>query len=107
MKKIFGTALAFCILAVMAVSSFADTHTPVINHRQANQQARIRQGIKSGQLTRGEARRLETREGKIQADKLVDKSKGNVTRAERARLNRRLNRTSRAIYRLKHNGAVR
>jgi|ERR1700733_11894384 hypothetical protein len=109
MKKTFSGALTLCMLGAMAVSSLANTqtHTPVVNQRQAHQQARIRQGIRSGQLTRGEARRLEAREGRIEASKLSDKASGRVTPAERARLNRRLNRSSRAIYRAKHNAATR
>lgn len=109
MNKIFSGALTLCLMGAMAVGSMANpqTRTPYINHRQAHQQARIRQGIKSGQLTRGEARRLESREGRIQASKLEDKASGHVTAAQRARLNRRLNAASRAIYRDKHNAAVR
>jgi hypothetical protein len=109
MNKLFSGALTLCMLGAMAVGTLANTqtHTPVINHRQAHQQARIRQGIKSGQLTRGEARRLEAREGRIQASKLSDKASGKVTARQRRRLNARLNRSSRAIYRMKHNARVR
>jgi len=107
MKSIFGIALAGLMVVGMGTISFANDRTPVVNQRQANQQARIRQGIRSGELTRGEARNLEAREGRIEAEKLEDKSKGYVTPRERAQLNRQLNRTSGAIYRDKHNGWVR
>jgi len=109
MNKLFSGALTLCMVGGMTVSSLAgtQTRTPLINHRQGYQQARIRQGIRSGQLTRGEARRLEAREGRIEASKLSDKASGHVTTAERIRLNRRLNAASRAIYRDKHNGRVR
>jgi hypothetical protein len=107
MKTISGMAIASVLVIGMGISALANDRTPVVNRRQANQQARIRQGIRSGELTRGEARRLEAREGRIQADKLIDKSKGYVTPRERAQLNRELTRTSSAIYRDKHNGWVR
>jgi len=77
--------------------------TPGINKRQRNQQRRIRQGAKSGQLTAGEAARLEAREAKIQHDKQAAKADGRVTPAERRKLNREENRASKKIYKLKHN----
>jgi len=79
------------------------TKTPGVNKRQRNQQRRIGQGIKSGQLTPGEAARLEAREAKIQRDKRKAKSDGTVTPAERRKLQREQNRASRKIYQLKHN----
>ncbi len=77
--------------------------TPGINKRQRNQQRRIRQGVKSGELTKSETRHLEKEEGKIEADKLEAKSDGSVTPAERAKLQREENHASRDIYRKKHN----
>ena len=79
------------------------TRTPVINKRQRNQQRRIARGVKGGQLTAGEAARLETREAKIQKDKQAAKADGKVTPAERRKLRREENRASRKIYKLKHN----
>jgi hypothetical protein len=79
------------------------TKTPRINKRQRNQQRRISQGINSGQLTAGEAARLEKREAKIQHDKQAAKADGKVTTAERRKLNREENQASRKIYKLKHN----
>ena len=99
-----ATVVTLLVLLGIAHSvATSQTKTPVINQREWNQQARIRQGVKSGELTRGEARRLEAREGKIKADKMVAKSDGKVTPAERRRLKREENRASRRIYRLKHN----
>ena len=54
-------------------------------------------------MTRREAVRLERESGRIQAEKLIDKSDGHVSPAERRSLERQLNRESRSIYRLKHN----
>jgi len=91
------------MLLGLAATGLAGPRTRHINQRQENQQDRIRQGIKSGELTRREATRLEGLEGRIQANKLIDKSDGHVTPRERAQLNRELNRASRDIYRAKHN----
>jgi polyhydroxyalkanoate synthesis regulator phasin len=97
-------AILFCALLVLG-SAFASaqTATPRVTKRQLKQQARIEQGVKSGELTAGEAKRLELQQGKIQADKARAKSDGVVTPAERAKLAREQNRASRKIYRLKHN----
>lgn len=79
------------------------TKTPRITKRQLNQQRRINRGVKSGELTPAETRRLEAEQGKIQADKMKAKSDGNVTPQERRKLRREENKASRDIYRLKHN----
>ena len=104
------TALKVGVIALLLGLAFgsvsAQTKTPVVNKRERAQQARIRQGVKSGELTPGETRRLEARESKIQADKMAAKADGKVTPAERRKLNREQNRASRKIYRLKHNNNV-
>jgi hypothetical protein len=79
------------------------TKTPVVRERQMNQRARIRQGVKSGELTKGEARHLRQEQKTIQAEKQMAKTDGTVTPAERAKLRRDQNKASRDIYRLKHN----
>jgi hypothetical protein len=80
-----------------------------IDAREANQQGRIEQGIKSGELTRGEANRLEHREQSIaaQEQRMRARDGGQLTAHDRTVLNNRLNRTSNAIYREKHNARVR
>ena len=79
------------------------TRTPVVNQRQRNQQHRIGQGVKSGQLTAGETRQLEHQQARIQRTKEKDKADGTVTPQERAQLHRMQDRASRDIYRDKHN----
>lgn len=77
--------------------------TPRITKRQINQQARIRQGVKSGELTKGETRVLEKEQAKIQHDKKVAKADGKVTPQERRKIRREQNKASRDIKDLKHN----
>src|SRR5215470_2940780 len=76
-----------------------------VGKRAENQQDRIAQGIKSGQLTAGEAGHLESNEAKINKEVRTDRAAngGKLTSQERAQVNRQQNRTSRQIYRDKHN----
>ena len=77
--------------------------TPVVTRRQVRQQARIKQGVKSGELTKKEAAQLEHEQGKIRRTKRRAKADGVVTRKERAHLQHEQNKASRDIYRKKHN----
>jgi len=76
--------------------------TPGIARRQAEQQARINQGVRSGELTPEEARGLRTEQKLVRITKRAMKADGKVTPRERRVLNRQLNRTSRDISREKH-----
>lgn len=104
---VMKNAILLCALLVLG-SAFASaqTATPHVTKRQLKQQARIEQGVKSGELTAGETKRLELQQAKITADKRKAKADGVVTPAERAKLAREQNRASRKIYRLKHNDKV-
>jgi hypothetical protein len=104
MRKLLVFAVLF---AVGALSVTAQTATPRVTKRQVQQQARIKQGVKSGELTAKETRKLERQQAKIAIDKAKAKSDGVVTPAERKKLNREQNRASRRIYRQKHDAQVR
>jgi hypothetical protein len=80
-----------------------NTKTPVVNQRQKNQHARIKEGVKSGELTKGEARKLHAEEKTIQEEKQMAKADGKVTKAERAKLHHDQNKASKDIHRMKHN----
>ncbi len=103
--KILG-GLLVAALAFTSVAQAQD-RTPVINYRQHNQQRRINQGVRSGELTRNETRNLRRDERDIRRDKRMAKADGYVSRSERQHLRRDENRTSRAIYRDKHNNRMR
>ena len=107
MKRIFTILFTVSLLFGISAIASAQTRTPKINQREHNQQRRINQGIKSGELTRPEARRLEAQEGRIRADEKIDKADGKVTPKERRQLDRELNRTSKHIYNQKHDGQER
>lgn len=80
-----------------------------VGQRQRNQQERIGQGIKSGQLTSREAAHTERREAGVNHEIARDRAAngGTLTAGERARVNRQENRNSKSIYNKKHNGRVR
>jgi hypothetical protein len=74
-----------------------------INDRQQNQRARIRQGVRNGELTRREAGRLQARQARIRVNEAYARRSGGVfTARERARIQRQQNRSSRQIFRQKH-----
>ncbi len=116
MKK--STLIAtLCFAFAMTGAAFAQQQsttpqgkkTPVVNQRQKDQQTRIIQGAKSGQLTRKETSRLERQQVRIQTTKLADKANngGKLTPQEKRHLNKMQNHASRHIYRAKHNYKVR
>jgi len=76
-----------------------------IQQRKENQQRRIAQGIVSGQLTAGEATRLERGEAVLNHEirAMRRANGGTLTPGDRAVVNRQQNRLSGGIYRLKHN----
>ena len=80
--------------------------TSEVGKREENQQDRIAQGIKSGQLTSGEAAHLENNETKINNEVRNDRAAngGKLTPQEKKQVNRQMNRESKQIYRDKHNG---
>ena len=107
MKKNFIAAGLLLAFVSVASSGFAQTKTPVVKERQENQQKRIAEGVKDGELTANETKHLEGREVKIQHDKKEAKADGVVTNKERVKLHREQNRASRAIYRQKHDAQAR
>lgn len=95
-RKILMTA------ALAAISVPAMAGTPRLDAREHNQRQRIAQGVRSGELTRPETRRLIAGERRLHRHERFAKSDGVVTPAERARLQRNANRMSARIYRQKH-----
>jgi len=96
-------SLAFVLVLSFAANAQTYHRYRGIEARQAEQQRRIDQGIRSGQLTPLEAKRLEAQQAHIEElEGRLRASGGRLTPAERARLERDLNRSSRAIYREKH-----
>ena len=76
-----------------------------VNKREQNQQNRIANGVKSGQLTPAETRRLERGEQRLQNNEKKDMAKdnGHLTKQDQRQLNKEANHMSKRIYKDKHN----
>ncbi|HUE43838.1 MAG TPA: hypothetical protein VMP12_09745 [Candidatus Sulfotelmatobacter sp.] len=76
-----------------------------VNAREGNQQARIGQGVRSGQLTPRETGHLENKEAAINHEVRSDRAAngGHLTQQERNQVNHQQNAVSRDIDRDKHN----
>jgi hypothetical protein len=78
-----------------------------VGQRRQNQQDRIAQGMRSGQLTAGESARLERQQQNINHEdaRMRAANGGRLTAGDKGALNRRQNRASGNIYNKKHNAA--
>ena len=104
-KKIAGVTVAAAALAgFLVLPSSAEAGR--IKKRAENQQDRIAQGIKSGELTPRETARLEHKEARLNHEvrDMREDNGGKLTNKEKLRVNRQQNRLSRDIYRQKHDG---
>lgn len=91
--------------APAAQSSTAPKTDPTVAQRKENQQDRIANGVKSGQLTAGETTHLENKEAAINGETRADRAAngGKLTGAEKQQINRQQNQVSKQIYQDKHN----
>jgi len=95
-------------------STPATTTTPAhknatINQRKHYQQHRIRQGVKSGELTKGEAKKLEKQEHALNREErnMRKVNNGHLTKQDRKTLHQQQNHLSKEIYKDKHNNRKR
>ncbi len=101
MNVIRLTAVAV-LSSVITICSIAQDKTPNLDKREKRQSKRIEQGVKSGELNNREAARLNRQEARLNANEAKAKADGVVTPKERAKLQHEANRTSRHIYKQKH-----
>ncbi len=102
MKRMLVILVLAAIAAGSATSALAGTVRQ--ERREARQTARIAQGARCGQLTRGETARLlrgQARVDRMEARALAND--GRIGPRERARIERAQDRQSRVIHRLRHN----
>jgi hypothetical protein len=100
----------------LSKSIYTDKHNANTAHygnnevgaRRQNQQNRIANGIRSGQMTAGEAAKTENKEQGINQQDKADRSAngGKLTGTQKQQLNNKLNGTSQQIYDQKHNDKV-
>lgn len=108
-NKIASRALlALLVAGVLSVAGLsqaqadAGVRDPRVNQRQHNQHQRIKQGVRSGELTRHETRVLAREQRDVRQLERAYKSDGELTRAERVDLHREQNQASRDIHKQKH-----
>jgi hypothetical protein len=75
-----------------------------VNARLDRQNARIREGVRSGRLTPGQAQQLHAEDRAIRSQErmMAAQNGGHITRAEKRALNQEENGVSRQIYVEKH-----
>ncbi|MCW8877254.1 MAG: hypothetical protein OQK51_09350 [Kangiellaceae bacterium] len=100
MKNILKKTAIITLMSLFSGQLLAGT--PVLNERQDNQETRIKQGVKSGELTKKETRKLVKGQAKLQKMENRAKADGIVTKKERAKLQHKANKESAKIYKNKH-----
>jgi uncharacterized membrane protein YebE (DUF533 family) len=100
----YKTSIAALALAALPALAFAQATpaTPRIDQRQANQERRIEQGVRSGELTPHEAGKLERGQAKVRRMEARAKADGVVTAQERSQITREQDRQSKRIAHEKH-----
>ena len=106
-------ALTFVAAPAAIFAQTAVPATPVtgqtIQERKTDQQDRIAQGVKSGQLTAGETSHLEHQQAGINHEEkgMRAQDNGHLSQADKSTLTKQQNQESKRIYRDKHNAAKR
>ena len=101
MKKII-VAAALGLVAMTSVASAYDYRQSQIDAREHQQERRIQEGVRSGQLTRSEARQLEAEQARIRQMERNAQRDGRIDRREAAQIRQAQDNASRHIYQEKH-----
>lgn len=112
MRKILGLGLALGMLigttATFASPADAKPWKKRVNARQEKQKNRIKQGVKSGELNKKEAKRLRNQQRKLnKMEKKMRKSGGGLTKKEAAKLDRKQDQLSKNIKKQKNDAQKR
>ena len=94
--------VTFFAFAAIAAPAFAQQGAARIDQREANQERRIEQGVKSGSLTQKEAAKLEKGQAHVQKMETRAEADGKLTKKERAKIEHAQDQQSRRIYKQKH-----
>lgn len=106
LRTVLTAVAATVSMACLIAPAMADTpwqaHHPrreQVNNRLANQNARIHQEVREGEMSHAKAARLHRADHRIrmQERRVAARQGGHITRRQQARLNRRENRVSRRI----------
>jgi len=108
MEIVMKTPLSILLASLVIISgqAYAERphrpHDPGVNARQHRQEHRVKQGVRSGELTRGETQQLREQRRAIRQEERAYKSDGQLSRDERKDLHQDLNALSKDIYSEKH-----
>jgi hypothetical protein len=102
MKKILLTLAVLGFFVAFTSESYGQV-TRRADQRQKNQKHRVKKGAKSGEITKREGKSIKRSSTHAKRYEKRAKSDGQVTWVERRRLERKQDKTSRKIYRTKHN----
>jgi hypothetical protein len=100
MKKLF---VIFSMTMLLSVGAWAQEATPKVDGRQKNHHARMHHGKNSGEQTRKETALLRKEQKHIRRTERRAKADGDVTAAERRKLDRKQDRANRHIHRANNN----
>ena len=91
------------VLGTLAMALFVMTASGQVAQRQKNQNARIKEGVQSGELTKKEAAKLRHKQADLHREIQKDRRDGSgLTPAERAKIDRKQDKLSRDIAKEKH-----
>jgi hypothetical protein len=110
-KMMWLLALAF--VASLSVSAFAEDkkewkkehpRRAEVNKRLKNQNARVKEGVKDGKMTKAQAADIHKEDRQIRREERRDAAKhgGHITKAEQRKLNKEENQVSKQLYDDKH-----
>lgn len=104
MKNWHILALSLSVLMVLSLAGDAVAGVPgkVTNQRQNKQSNRIEQGVKSGEITRREAKNLARGQQRITHYETIARSDGRISGKEFKTLQNMQNNQNKAIYTQKH-----
>ncbi|HVG28388.1 MAG TPA: hypothetical protein VM864_01575 [Pyrinomonadaceae bacterium] len=87
MKKLLLLSVAALLLAG-STEAFAQGRIRGVRNNDRQDRRRVLRGIRSGQITREEARQIRERERQIRAERRVYRADGTITREERREIRR-------------------
>ena len=105
--NILKTLMIVPLAGLLTMPAYADRYDydghSRFDNRVERQKSRIHEGVKSGTLTRQEAGKLRNQQKHISTLAREYRSDGHLSRNERKKLEKKQNKASNKIYRLKHN----
>jgi len=107
MKRTLVILFGFIASTALINTSYAETRDPHINRQQHHQNKRITNGVKSGELTKDEAKELRSDRKAIREEERAYKADGKLTKEERTDLRQDLRENSKNIYEEKHDSEKR